>query len=73
MQMLDKNCSKNTESSSGQKKRKRRGKLLFSSRRVLERSRMRSSKHVSRLTAVEKIVGVKIDFSEEEVTNLASL
>ena len=34
---------------------------------------MRSSKHVSRLTAVEKIVGVKIDFSGEEVTNLGSL
>ena len=73
MQMLDDNCANNTEIASGQKKRKKRGRLLYSSRRVLERSRMRSSKHMSRLTAVEKPEGLRIDFSGEEVTNLGSL
>lgn len=69
--MLEGSCN-NTNHASGQKKRKRRG-LLFSSRRALDRSRMRSSKHVSRLTTVEKTVGLRIDFGGEEVTNLASL
>ncbi len=73
MQMLDEFCTTNPESASGQKKRKKRGKLLFSSKRVLERSRMRASKYMSRLSAVEELVGVRIDFSGEEVTNLASL
>jgi hypothetical protein len=34
---------------------------------------MRSTKHISRLTGVENIAGLRIDFGEEEVTNLASL
>lgn len=73
MQMRDDNCSHNTEIAVGPRRRKKRGKLLYSSRRVLQRSRMRSTKHMSRLTAVEELVGVRIDFSGEEVTNLASL
>ena len=73
MQMQEENCSNILESATGQKKRRKRGKLLYSSRRVLQRSRMRSTKHMSRLTAVQELVGVRIDFSGEEVTNLASL
>jgi hypothetical protein len=34
---------------------------------------MRSTKQISRLTGVENIAGLRIDFGEEEVTNLASL
>ena len=71
--MRDENCSNNSEIAIGEKKRKKRGRLLYSSRRELERSRMRLSKHMSRLTADEKLVGVRFDFSGEEVTNLASL
>ncbi len=73
MQMLDDICSINSESVSRQKKRKKRGRILYSSRRELERSRMRASKHLSRLTDIEIPVGVRIDFGGEEVTNLASL
>ncbi len=73
MQMLDENCSNNTKTASGEKKRKRRRRLLYSSRCELERSRMRSSKHMSRLSAVQELMGVRIDFSGEEVTNLASI
>ena len=73
MQMLDETCSNNTEIASGQRKRRRRGKLLYSSKRVLERSRMRANKHMSRLTPAGRSVGVRIDFDSEEVTNLASL
>ncbi len=73
MQMQEENCSNILESATGQKKRRKRGKLLYSSRRVLARSRMRVSKHMSRLTADETHGGVRIDFCGEEVNNLASL
>jgi hypothetical protein len=73
MQMRDDTCSINSEIAVGQKKRKKRGRVLYSSRRELQRSRMRLSKHMSRLTVEENLVGVRIDFSGEEVTDLASL
>jgi hypothetical protein len=73
LQILEELCPNNLVSASLQKKRKKRGKLLYSSRRVLERSRMRASKHMSRLSAVEELEGVRIDFSGEDVTNLSSL
>ena len=48
MQNLDETCSNIFESASRQKKRKRRGRLLYSSKGEVERLRMRSSKHKSR-------------------------
>lgn len=63
MQILDEVCPSKSDCASTQKRRKKRGRLLYSSRRVLERSRMRATKHMSRLSTVEKSVGVRIDFS----------
>jgi hypothetical protein len=71
--MLAGSCSKNLEYVSPQKKRKRRGRLLYSSKRELQRSRMRGTKQMTRLIGVENSVAMKIDFGSEEVTNLASL
>ncbi len=71
--MQDESCSRHLENVSTQKKGKKRGRLLYSSKRELERSRMRSSKHLNRSTGVHKSLAVRIDFGEEDVTNLASL
>jgi hypothetical protein len=71
--MLDGSCSKNLEYVSTQKKRKKRGRLLYSSKRELQRSKMRTSKQMTRLIGVDKSLAVKIDFGGKDVTNLASL
>lgn len=66
-QMLE--GSSNYSEISSEPRRRRRQGLLFSSRRELQRSRMRSSKHKSRLIEVENSMGLRIDFGGEEVTN----
>jgi hypothetical protein len=71
--MLETSSSKDLEYVSAPRKRKKRGRLLYSNKRVLDRSRMRASKQMTRLTGVHNSLAVKIDFGEEEVTNLASL
>ena len=38
--MLERNCHLQSEGPSGQKKKKKRGRLMFSSKRALERSKM---------------------------------
>ena len=70
--MLDGGDSKNLESVITQKKRRRRGRLLYSSKRELERSKMRVSKQMTRLTGLQKSLALRIDFGEEDITNIAS-
>lgn len=53
--MLDASSLIHLKGLSEQKKRKRRGHLLFSSKCVLERSRMRVSKYMSRLNVIDKV------------------
>ena len=70
--MLERNCQLQSEGPSGQRKKKKRGRLMFSSKRALERSKMRPPKLKSRVTDVHECTPMTLDFGDDDVADLAS-
>lgn len=46
---------------------------MFSSKRALQRSRMRAPRHQSRTDDIDQCLRMRLDFGEEEVADLASV
>jgi hypothetical protein len=69
-QMLDENCHLQSEGPSVQKKKKKRGRLMFSSKRALERSKMRPPKLKSQVYDVQGSMPMSIDFGDDDVADL---
>jgi hypothetical protein len=70
--MFGRSSSFQSEGPSEQKKKKKRGRLLFSSKRALQQSKMRAPRHKSQTMDVQECTHMSIDFGEEDVANLAS-
>jgi hypothetical protein len=67
--MLDKNCHLDSEGPSVQKKKKKRGRLMFSSKRALERSKMRPPKPKSQVQDIQECMPMSIDFGDDDVAD----
>jgi hypothetical protein len=67
-QMLGRSSSLHSEGPSEQKKKKKE----VSSKRALQRSKMRAPRHKSQTMDVQECTHMSIDFGEEDVANLAS-
>jgi hypothetical protein len=70
--MLERNSHLQSEGPSGQKKKKKRGRLMFSSKRALERSKMRPPKLKSRVKDAHECTRMTLDFGDNDVADLAS-